>query len=171
MRQTAELPVTATMSAMRFITVMLATVMTSLVVKAAPPIYKCNIGGSITYQSDPCPSTQPRVQPTPDKLNNEQQKRKRQAAESNAQRSPQSTDTSETTRRSSSDAAPESRKTEVPPPAPIPTDPKPRFACDGRTYCSQMRSCAEAKYYLANCPNVKMDGNHDGIPCERQWCN
>ena len=44
------------------------------------------------------------------------------------------------------------------------------FRCDGRTYCSQMNSCAEAKYFLAHCPNVKMDGDHDGIPCERQWC-
>ncbi|TLZ00944.1 MAG: excalibur calcium-binding domain-containing protein [Gammaproteobacteria bacterium] len=33
-----------------------------------------------------------------------------------------------------------------------------------------MNSCAEAKYFLAHCPNVKMDGDHDGIPCERQWC-
>jgi hypothetical protein len=44
------------------------------------------------------------------------------------------------------------------------------FACDGRTYCSQMKSCEEAMYFLQNCPNVKMDGNNDGIPCERQWC-
>jgi hypothetical protein len=33
-----------------------------------------------------------------------------------------------------------------------------------------MRSCAEAKYFLANCPGVKMDGNRDGTPCEQQWC-
>jgi hypothetical protein len=45
-----------------------------------------------------------------------------------------------------------------------------QFTCDGRTYCSQMHSCAEAKFFLKNCPNVKMDGNHDGIPCEKQWC-
>ena len=44
-------------------------------------------------------------------------------------------------------------------------------ACDGRTHCSQMRSCEEAKYFLKNCPNTKMDGNNDGIPCEQQWCN
>lgn len=44
------------------------------------------------------------------------------------------------------------------------------FRCDGRTYCSQMTSCAEATYFLKNCPGVKMDGNHDGIPCEQQWC-
>ena len=45
------------------------------------------------------------------------------------------------------------------------------FKCDGRTYCSQMTSCAEAKFFLTNCPNTKMDGDHDGIPCEQQWCN
>ena len=51
------------------------------------------------------------------------------------------------------------------------------FACDGRKYCSQMTSCAEAMYFLENCPGVKMDGSGpgqdgpgDGIPCERQWC-
>jgi hypothetical protein len=45
-----------------------------------------------------------------------------------------------------------------------------RFTCDGRVYCSQMKSCDEAMYFLEHCPNVKMDGNHDGIPCEKQWC-
>lgn len=45
------------------------------------------------------------------------------------------------------------------------------FSCDGRQYCSQMRSCAEAKYFLANCAGAKMDGDRNGIPCEKQWCN
>lgn len=45
------------------------------------------------------------------------------------------------------------------------------FACDGRVYCSQMTSCDEAKYFVEHCPNVKMDGNHDGVPCEKQWCS
>ena len=44
------------------------------------------------------------------------------------------------------------------------------FRCDGRTHCSQMTSCAEATYFLRNCPNVQMDGNNDGVPCEQQWC-
>jgi len=44
------------------------------------------------------------------------------------------------------------------------------FRCDGRTYCSQMTSCAEAMYFLKNCPDVKMDGDNNGIPCEQQWC-
>lgn len=42
--------------------------------------------------------------------------------------------------------------------------------CDGRIHCSQMNSCAEAKFFLANCPDVQMDGDGDGIPCEQQWC-
>ena len=45
------------------------------------------------------------------------------------------------------------------------------FRCDGRTRCPQMRSCAEATYFVQHCPNTKMDGNNDGVPCERQWCN
>jgi hypothetical protein len=45
------------------------------------------------------------------------------------------------------------------------------YKCDGRIYCSQMTSCAEAKFFLKNCPGVKMDGDNDGIPCEKQWCN
>jgi hypothetical protein len=44
------------------------------------------------------------------------------------------------------------------------------FKCDGRTMCPQMTSCAEATYFIQHCPNTKMDGNSDGIPCERQWC-
>lgn len=45
------------------------------------------------------------------------------------------------------------------------------FHCDGRKYCSQMTSCGEATFFLRNCPGVEMDGNHDGVPCEQQWCN
>jgi cold shock CspA family protein len=44
------------------------------------------------------------------------------------------------------------------------------FKCDGRTHCSQMTSCTEAKLFLKNCPGTEMDGNHDGVPCEQQWC-
>ena len=46
----------------------------------------------------------------------------------------------------------------------------PQFRCDGRIYCSQMTSCEEATFFLRNCPGVKMDGNNDGVPCEKQWC-
>ncbi len=45
------------------------------------------------------------------------------------------------------------------------------FTCDGRPHCSQMRSCAEATFFLKNCPGTQMDGDHDGIPCEQQLCN
>ncbi|MBB4013099.1 cold shock domain-containing protein [Niveibacterium umoris] len=45
-----------------------------------------------------------------------------------------------------------------------------RLSCDGRTHCSQMTSCEEATYFLRNCPGVEMDGNHNGVPCEQQWC-
>jgi len=44
------------------------------------------------------------------------------------------------------------------------------FRCDGRTHCSQMTSCSEAKWFLNHCPGTKMDGNNDGVPCEQQWC-
>lgn len=44
------------------------------------------------------------------------------------------------------------------------------YRCDGRTHCSQMTSCAEATYFLHNCSNTEMDGDHDGVPCEQQWC-
>ena len=44
------------------------------------------------------------------------------------------------------------------------------YRCDGRTRCSQMTSCKEATFFLRNCPYVEMDGNHDGVPCEQQWC-
>lgn len=45
-----------------------------------------------------------------------------------------------------------------------------QFKCDGRTHCSQMTSCEEATFFLNNCPDTKMDGNNDGVPCEKQWC-
>jgi len=45
-----------------------------------------------------------------------------------------------------------------------------QFQCDGRTHCSQMTSCAEASFFLQNCPNTEMDGDGDGVPCESQWC-
>ncbi|MAD73420.1 MAG: calcium-binding protein [Rheinheimera sp.] len=43
---------------------------------------------------------------------------------------------------------------------------KQNFRCDGRQHCSQMNSRAEAEYFLRNCPDTKMDGDRDGIPCE-----
>ena len=48
------------------------------------------------------------------------------------------------------------------------TAPKPVSApvkCDGRKYCSQMTSCAEAKSFLQNCPGMKMDGEDGYCRC------
>lgn len=69
------------------------------------------------------------------------------------------------------------RKTEpeVSEPSVATSTPEPRvsspYRCDGRTRCSQMNSCAEATFFLRNCPGTQMDGDNDGIPCEQQWCN
>lgn len=51
------------------------------------------------------------------------------------------------------------------------TTPVASFSCDGRRHCSQMTSCAEATFFLRHCPDTKMDGDNDGIPCEEQWCS
>lgn len=56
-------------------------------------------------------------------------------------------------------------------PGTVPVYEKMGFSCEGKTHCSQMTSCDEAKYYLAHCPNVKIDGDDDRVPCERQHCN
>ncbi|QIR13407.1 excalibur calcium-binding domain-containing protein [Shewanella aestuarii] len=56
--------------------------------------------------------------------------------------------------------------------SPINSITTPSFRCEaGKTHCSQMRSCEEATFYIRNCPNTKMDGDGDGVPCERQLCN
>ncbi|MFM2343534.1 MAG: hypothetical protein RLZZ210_142 [Pseudomonadota bacterium] len=43
------------------------------------------------------------------------------------------------------------------------------YKCDGRIHCSQMSSLEEARFFLKNCPDTKMDGDSDGEPCERQF--
>lgn len=111
----------------------------------AAPANKCVINGSVTYQQSPCPSTQPRKDPTLEELNAAERARRAAAASS---------------------AAAETPRTASSAPAAVSSS----FRCDGRKYCSQMSSCTEAKYFLANCPGVKMDGDNDGIPCEEQWC-
>ena len=109
---------------------------------SAAPSNKCIVNGTVTYQQGPCPSEQIRKTPTLQELN-AAEKVKREAAASAAATK------SATSPSSAVDAA---------------------FTCDGRKYCSQMSSCAEAKYFLANCAGVKMDGDGNGIPCEKQWC-
>ena len=121
---------------------------------AAAPVFKCTIQGTVTYQSVPCPSGPPGRQPTLDQLNAaEKLKRERQVSESRAR------------------APVASTPAVVSSPGTAPGElPGRSSRCDGRTHCSQMTSCAEAKYFLSNCPGVKMDGDGDGIPCEEQWC-
>ena len=41
------------------------------------------------------------------------------------------------------------------------------FTCAGKRYCREMTSCEEAKFYLNNCGVSSLDGNHDGVPCEK----
>lgn len=45
----------------------------------------------------------------------------------------------------------------------IPSDP----ACGGKKRCSGMTSCEEARYYLKRCGPGNLDGDRDGIPCEK----
>lgn len=40
------------------------------------------------------------------------------------------------------------------------------FSCGRKTYCREMTSCAEARFYLRRCGLTRIDGDGDGIPCE-----
>lgn len=41
------------------------------------------------------------------------------------------------------------------------------FSCsDGKKYCKEMTSCAEARFYLKQCGMTRLDRDKDGIPCE-----
>ncbi|MCL5079541.1 thermonuclease family protein [Neisseria perflava] len=40
------------------------------------------------------------------------------------------------------------------------------FTCAGKRFCREMRSCAEANFYLNHCGVSRLDRDHDGIPCE-----
>ena len=106
----------------------------------AAPQNRCVVNGAVTYQREPCPSDQAR-KPTIQERNAEDKRRRAAAAATVREK--------------------------VVPAAPAVSS---GFRCDGRQYCSQMKSCAEAKYFLTNCSGVKMDGDKDGIPCEKQWC-
>jgi cold shock CspA family protein len=44
------------------------------------------------------------------------------------------------------------------------------YRCEGKQRCFEMTSCNEAKFYIRNCPDTKMDGDGDGVPCEDQLC-
>lgn len=40
-------------------------------------------------------------------------------------------------------------------------------ACGKKTRCSEMTSCEEARHYFAKCGVKTMDGDGDGVPCEK----
>lgn len=44
------------------------------------------------------------------------------------------------------------------------------FSCGGKRYCREMVSCAEARFHLQTCALATLDGDQDGIPCERRLC-
>jgi hypothetical protein len=130
---------------------------------AATQLYKCTVNGSVNYQQSPCPSTEARKPPTVEELNAERQKKLAQEKESPASAVVPQAGTGKR-------AAPASPGVAERAPGNVYFSPSASFKCDGRTYCSQMTSCAEAKYFLAHCPGVKMDGDGDGVPCEEQFC-
>jgi len=41
------------------------------------------------------------------------------------------------------------------------------FRCGARTYCREMTSCAEARFHLEQCGLTRIDGDGDGVPCEK----
>lgn len=154
----------------------LVLVLTAVAMQAPPAaaasVHKCIFDGAVTYQGDPCPAGVARQAPTVRQLNAERRKRQAQAGTGTAAPPAAQADGA---------AGPPARPWVAPSAAPsqkpmpttaaTPVAPQPgAYRCDGRTHCSQMRSCAEARFFLANCPGVQMDGNHDGQPCERQWC-
>jgi hypothetical protein len=124
---------------------------------AGSQFYKCNVNGTILYQEVPCQSHEVRRPPTVEELNAARQKQLTQGKE-NQKSQPL------TGHQFDSPGTFEKEREN------IPVTPTSSFKCDGRKFCSQMTSCSEAKYFLSNCPGVKMDGNGDGTPCEKQWC-
>jgi hypothetical protein len=128
----------------------------------AEQMYKCKLNGTVTYQQDPCPALQFRKPPSVQELNAAEKKRREAVASTAPEKAAIVQEKSVIT--------PE-KPTVTPANPPAASTPSSSFSCDGRKYCSQMKSCAEAKYFLAYCPGVKMDGNRDGTPCEKQWCS
>jgi endonuclease YncB( thermonuclease family) len=39
------------------------------------------------------------------------------------------------------------------------------YVCGAKTYCREMTSCAEARFYLKQCGLTRLDGDGDGVPC------
>ena len=133
----------------------------------ATQMFKCKVNGTVTYQQDPCPNGQVRKPHTVQELSAAEKKRREAEAVKAA-----------TSEKPEKPAAVQEKTVDTPEKftptasnAPTASTSSSSFSCDGRKRCTQMKSCAEAKYFLANCPSVKMDGDKDGIPCEEQWCS
>ena len=41
------------------------------------------------------------------------------------------------------------------------------FACGTKRTCGEMASCAEARFHVEQCGLARLDGDRDGVPCER----
>ncbi|HEU0220132.1 MAG TPA: thermonuclease family protein [Gallionella sp.] len=41
------------------------------------------------------------------------------------------------------------------------------YSCGSKKHCSEMTSCEEARHYLKQCGIQTLDGNGDGVPCEK----
>jgi Excalibur calcium-binding domain/Domain of unknown function (DUF4124) len=140
----------------------------------AQQTYKCKVNGTVTYQQDPCPTGQVRKPLTLQELNAGEKKRREIAAavgvEKSAVTSAVTQEKISTNPKSPQNSQSSEKLTPTASNAPTVSTSSSSFSCDGRKHCSQMKSCAEAHFFLANCPGVKMDGDKDGIPCEEQWC-
>lgn len=40
------------------------------------------------------------------------------------------------------------------------------FACGAKRYCTEMASCAEARFHMSQCGLSRLDRDGDGVPCE-----
>lgn len=155
---------------------LLAVAAQGLPVQAAS-VHKCVVNGTVTYQGSPCHPEAARAAPSAEQLNAEQRKRQAQAGKGAVVAPAASADAAAPlpARPAVAPSPTQGQKPETAAAAvaATPTAPRPRpagYRCDGRTHCSQMHSCAEAKFFLANCPGVQMDGDGNGLPCEQQWC-
>lgn len=128
-------------------------------VDAEAQVHRCTIDGTVTFQRDPCPTQGPRKPTSAADLNSVRPVTPSDGKDRTGNWSVKDRATSHTASPSPGTATVGNGKSQAP-----------GFRCDGRTYCSQMTSCEEARYFVANCPGVKMDGNHDGNPCQKQWC-
>lgn len=71
-------------------------------------------------------------------------------------------------RREGKEGKPTATISSTPKPAPaIKATSSTGFSCGGKRTCGQMSSCGEARYYLSKCGLSRLDGDHDGTPCEK----